>query len=225
MSSSESYTTILRIRVDHDYYDEQPVPVELQPKDPYVFTKYNLQLKRTNNTWNLFGTAAKRDDLRSDSEVLVFLIKPTNPAYHFVSQALDVDCPDYEVLEDALVKKIQISTKKELVNIRISAVAKYYEYILFPKKLEEEQLIEIIDAAKLVEFEAPQFTFWENGEKVIRCISKEKINLSRKNKSQFSLVERSTYGERILLNNMIIPKPNSASLYDPHQAITAFYTV
>lgn len=225
MSSSESYIAILRIRVDHDYYDELPVPVELQAEDQQLLRKYNLQLKRTNNTWSLFGTPRKRDELRSDIDSLVFIVKPTNPTFYFVSHELDSNSSDYTVLEDTLVKKIQISTEKEQVTIRISATAKYYEYILFRKKLDNEQLVEIVDAANLVEFETPQLTSWENGEQVIRCISKEKINLSRKNKSQFSLVERSTYGERILLSNMIVPKPHSASLYDPHQAITAFYTV
>lgn len=225
MSSSESYTTILRIHVNHDYYDELPVPVELQPEDQQLLRKYNMQLKRSNNTWNLFGTPRKRDEFRSDIESLIFIVKPTNPAFHFVSHALDVSNPDYAVLEDTLVKKIQISTEKEQVKIRISATAKYYEYILFRKKLDDEQIVEIIDAANLVEFESPQLTSWENGEQVIRYVSKEKVKLSRKNKSQFSLVERSTYGERILLNNMIVPKPHSASLYDPHHAITAFYTV
>lgn len=225
MSSSESYTTILQISVDHDYYDELPVPVEIHPEDQHVLKKYNLLLKRTNNTWNLFGTPKKRDEWRSEFDSLTLIIRPTNPTFHFVSHALATDSTDYDVLEDTLVKKIQISTEKERVNIRISAASKYYEYILFRKKLDDEQIVEIVDAANLIEFEAPQLTSWENGEQVIRCVSKEKINLSRKNKSQFSLVERSTYGERILLNNMIVPKPHSASLYDPHQAITAFYTV
>jgi len=41
----------------------------------------------------------------------------------------------------------------------------------------------------------------------------------------FKLIEKSNYGERILLDELKIPHPDNISIHHPLDSITAFYTI
>lgn len=248
MNLLDKHIDFVTITVEHEYFDGL-IPVDLFIEEPLVRKKYNLWGKRIQNVWTFYGPEIKKEDFLNEfqkvtikllpliegrikkctvqesseernefeedekakkqrSIALDFVIKPTNALFHYVTSDINY-----------------VPTEQTHINVKINAVSKHYEYILFPKNIQGKDQIEIMDSNKLVEFEAPQFAFWENGEEVIRLLSKKQIKLSRKSKSRFVLIERSVYGERILLNELKIPQPGSLSVYSPREAITAFYTV
>lgn len=146
----------------------------------------------------------------------------------FVKDPADTEVPVFD--------QKGITTPIEDITLRFITSSKYFEYIFFMKKLESysegktkedesKNEIKIICSDKKIVFETPQIMLWENGQKVMRFRSEEKIELRRKDKPRFTLIEKSDYGERILLSELKAPSPQSISVHAPDAAITAFYTV
>lgn len=229
MSSQDKYSRIMHVHVEHEYYENSWVPAELIPAKRVVdyFRKNDMLLKRVDNSWYLYANDRTVKFLREDFPYIPFVIKPLSDMFYFVSGGIEKDDKAFFLSDDAHepIQKIDISAAQTETTIKFKTVHKYFEYIVFPKNIGWEKGISIIDAKRMVEFTPAETKPWENGEKVFRFVSKNKIKLTEKSPYNFNIIEKSTYGERVILHNIRHPAPQSASIYDPRKNITAFYTI
>ena len=225
MNSTEKYSILTQVKVNHEFYGNSLVPIELYLEDTHIKKKYGLSLKRNQNSWLLHGSSSNVSALKEEFKALKLKLKPTESSFYFVSQELDNSSSKFSIISDSLDKIIEIPLIEENITVVITSKSKHFEYILFPKKIGEENSLEIIDLSKMIEFETPHKILWENNKSAFRCVSKEKIKLTKNTDYQLNVIEKSKYGNRIVLNNIMIPKPQSASIHDPYHSITAFYAI
>lgn len=229
MSSFDQYSCILSVHVEHEYYGDSLIPVELIPEDQTAMylRKYDIQVKRMNNSWNLYSSTRTSEFFKEDNEFLSFAIKPLNNTFYFVSEQVSSTDQGCKVVEEAvgIPRRIDIAVERKEVTVSISSLSKYFEYIVFPTKNSLSKDFTLIDARRMVEFDSPQIILWENGEKVLQFLSKDKVKLTEKSAFNLRMIEKSKFGERVVLSNVLRPRPQSASIYNPQKAITAYYTV
>ncbi len=231
MSSSNKYVEFLKISIVHDYFDNI-IPIDLIFEDFPSIKKLEIQIKRKQNDWIIYGPDSKIKDFEStfdtikfklnpqitlnkkeekeNESVLSFIIKPLESIFYYVTSSLENNQ----------------FTNKDLVNVKLNSIAKYYEYILFFKKDDiAEKAIEIIDSLKTIEFSKSKIISYNNGQKALYFQSKDKIKLTRRSTCNLKIIDRSEYGDRILLDNLNIPQPQSISVMAPYEAITTFYNI
>lgn len=225
MNSNDKYSILVEINVKHDFFGDSAIPIQVVFDNLEVQRRYRLTIKRNRNSWILYGSTTDISCLREDLSVIRLKIIPTEPIFYFVSKELDNSLNEFTIISDDLNKTIEIATNIEHLIVLVASKSKYLEYILFLENISEDKEVEIIDTKKLIEFELPQKIQWDDNKKALRCVSKDKITLTKKMDYQLNIIEKSKYGNRIVLNNIIIPKPQSASIHDPYQSITAFYTI
>lgn len=231
MSSSKKYIEFLRINIEHDYFDSV-IPIDLLFEDFSIMKKFEVRIIRKINDWIMYGPDSKVEDFKTTFKIITFklspqislnqnekkengsnidfIIKPLKPLFFYVTSSL----------------KISQFTNKDFLNVKLDALEKYYEYILFFKKNDiDEKVIEIIDSLKTIEFNKPKLISYDNGQKALHFQSKNKIKLTRKSSCNLKIISRSEYGEKILLSNLNIPQPENISIISPYDAITEFYNI
>ncbi len=216
------YALVLCIRIEHEYYGDAAVPVELLLPDAVFVQRYDLKMKRYHNSWEVYAAAAAVKDGISGIRVA---LKPADNNFYFVSGHI-LAGSGYDILEDAALQRmIMLRTGQKAVTVKIQSVTKYYEYILFLQRLKAGLQLRITEAGGKLAFAEPEEVEWPAGKRAIRFVSTEKVTLAQKSSYTFNLIEASRYGEHMLLSNLRQPMPDNASFYDPVHAITIYYTI
>src|SRR5690606_35187488 len=132
MSSFDQYSCILSVHVEHEYYGDSLIPVELIPEDQTAMylRKYDIQVKRMNNSWNLYSSTRTSEFFKEDNEFLSFAIKPLNNTFYFVSAQVSSTDQGCKVVEEAvgIPRRIDIAVERKEVTVSISSLSKYFEY-------------------------------------------------------------------------------------------------
>lgn len=231
MSSTHKYIEFLKINLTHDYFDNI-IPIELIFEDFSIIKNFEIIVKRKQNNWIIYGRDSRLEDFKNtfssinfqlnpqitldkndkkeNDSVLRFIIKPLDPIFYYVTSFL----------------KNNQFTNKNLLNVKLDSLEKYYEYILFFKNDNiNEKNIEIIDSLKTIGFNNSKIISYNNGQKALHFQSKGKVKLTRKSTCYLKIVNKSEYGDKILFDNIKIPQPQSISTLSPHEAITTFYNI
>jgi hypothetical protein len=229
MSSKGKYVCITRINIEHEYFKQSLIPVKLVPDYQVIdyFKKHSIHFKRIHNSWGIFGDVKKREFLMEDFRCLRFTICPFDDTFYFVSEKMNDESEEYLVIdnEKSINQEIDIVTGIPEINIKIKSPSKHFEYIVFPKSVNADQKIEIVDLKGIAVFDNFKLISWINGEKVFQFRTRDKMKLTQKSIYNIKVIEKLDYGDRILLNDIPMPKPRSLSIYNPQQIITAFYTI
>lgn len=229
MSSNEQYLCIISISLEHEFFGNSIIPVELIPEKHLAnyFKQKSILIKRLDNTWKIYATAKALNNLKEDLVLITLEIKVNDTIIYYVSDFTDYKTDDYALQkkEGKAVPYISISTKAKEVNIRINSVYKYLEYILFPRNIQLASNLEIVETRKMLEFNKAKIIEYGEKEKVLQFVSKEKIKLNNTNNYFFNLIEKLEYGEKKIKSNLAMPRPQNQSIFYSNQAITAIYTI
>lgn len=215
--------------MEHEYFKQSLIPVKLVPDYPVIdyFKKHTIHIKRIHNSWGIFADIKKREFLMEDFKYLRFKICPFDDTFYFVSEKIKDESMDFTVIdnEKSINQEVDLATGIPEINIKIKSPSKHFEYIVFPKSVNADQKIEIVDLKGIAVFDGFKLITWINGEKVFQFRTRNKMKLTQKSIYNLKVIEKLDYGDRILLNDVLMPKPQSLSIYNPQQMITAFYTI
>jgi len=234
MSSGKRYSTFLTIHIQHEYYDGIiPMDIALAPSN--TLRKFQVQFKRVHNKWFIYGPEFEKEEFENtfkrvkfdftlglshnkeklteevvqDSETLTCIAQPTHTFFYYVTT---IDANEF-VIENSSV------------TFQIQSVHKFFEYVFFLRRIACSPDLALLDARNQIKFDPPQQISYENGQQGLSYQSTEKVKLRMNSGYHFKLIEKSNYGERILLDELKIPHPDNISIHHPLDSITAFYTI
>lgn len=228
MSRSEQYQCFIGINLEHEFFGDTIIPVELIPEKHLAdyFKQKNILIKRYNNIWRIYATEKNLNYLKEDLTVITLEIKVNDSVFYYVSDLVDYKADDHTLQKkDDKINQINISTKAKEINIKINSVYKYVEYILFPRNIQLTSNLEIVETRKMLKFNRAKIIEYGEKEKVLQFVSKEKIKLRNTNNYFFNIIEKLEYGEKKIKSNLAMPRPQNQSVFYPNQAITAIYII
>lgn len=245
MNQLEKYTEFITIVIEHDYFHGL-LPVDLYLADCLIEKKYGIKIRRNQNCWILYGRELMKDDFHQEFQImnfkfnlivetpserrarekqnvtdnqqtsLDFIIKPQSSLFYHVTSFVKESVSDFQ--KDIHDKK-GISAKLGDVILHFLTPLKYFEYLFFTRS--NQLNYTIVEANELIDFQRVS----HDEQNTIHFISKNQIALSSRYNYQINLIERTKYGDKIILNGIKMPDPVSISRNQPKEAITAYYTV
>lgn len=229
MSITDNYNCILTIRILHEYYGDRFLPITLVPEPALkkYFATHGIYIKRINNSWYLYAKEQTQKYLKEDIPFLKLLIQVTDVTYHYVSDTSESNQENVQIgkEEHTLHQFLLISTVINDVCIKINTRSKYLEFILFPSEATLTKKVSLIETKGNLSFNSVALIPWLMGKKAWQFKSSYKVKLTHQKKYNIQLIELLEYGEQPMLQNMATPKPQSISITDPYNTITAFYTL
>ncbi len=233
----ETYKIWFYITVSHEYYLEEGCPVSLTPAADTkgFFCKYGILFKRqAADKWAVLinGRYSLKELLMYNIySGLSFELRPDDKIFYYLSG--DIYQDGTFSVKDLNIPRVWKTIKVDLeylidkapeeVNIRISSVYKYYEYIFIPKytrenikiKLKEERARIRFGNVEKIKFPGVPFAF--------RFVSEDKIKLSLSNSLKFQLWETRDGGERLISGCVPEPSPDECSVSDPKDVLASYF--
>lgn len=229
MSSLSKYVLMATIEIEHEYYGSWPIPVELVPDatTKLNFQKIGVRHNREGNSWRVYCNTESVPYFK-EVPFYRFLIQPLDDLFYYVTDREHSEAINSSlVAADRMMKsRIEIPSSSQEAKVKFKAISKFFEYILFaPKHTAKKMCMKLKKGDGAIEFEEMNILRWGDGREVIQFKSKNKVLLKKSNKYSFKLIEQSEFGENIVLQDVGGPKPQSLSLHEPYQAITAYHSL
>lgn len=230
------YTTWFQIALSHEYYVKDACPVSLIPskETALFFRKSNILFRRQNaNKWLMIKEEKQPvEELWNDEyPTLSFELYPMDKNFYYLSAGM-VD-NDYFTVKNIMVpnvwKTIEIDLKNlinkrpEEIQINISSVEKYYEYVLIPKYHKTETNIRLAEERSKVHFKKLEKIALPGIPEAFRFVTEEKIKLKQDIGLKVQLWESKESGERLISECIPNPQPDQCSIIDPKNVLTTYF--
>lgn len=221
----EIFTIIYRINLRHDYYQEGSYckGVELSPtvETLDLLRRRGVLFRKENEgVWVLI---APGNNPFNDETELRFTLKIQDPVFYYFTKEEE----EHKRLFGGEPISISISGKKSgdqkfpENNVFFYAKELYWEYIFIPRQ-ERELTLLFQDMSKHIDFDQTvENSFMDR--KAFRFISRQKVKLQEYYTHNLTLFEATSYGNRLLLKNIVAPYPGRILCADPNRIQTIVY--
>lgn len=234
MSNMEHYAVWYEIKISHDYYPDNFVPLELLPTNEtriYMLRNNILLRKNREGYWSLLKPAGEKPEEKEAG--LSFEIRITSPDFYYVT-GRDVRATEtsYTLSDPQYPSAWKIFTIQPLeteeevlrqINWKIPTVEMYFEYICIPKYSQVDLHLKMIDDKNEFQIKGPEKVDLAGDKEVLRFVTKDPIPLRNTYKYKMQLWEVRDSGERLMSDNIPCPNPSERSIYSPNDTITTYY--
>jgi hypothetical protein len=234
MSGNEKYSLWLTIVLNHEYYgsDNFPAALVINAETSAKFQKLDFLFEELspNKYIILIPENFDFDNLIKEEIYFRIGIKILDRQIYYVTDS--INSSKFFRINDFSQKGIWktlelnlnniVTQQKKTIEIDISSVKKYYEYILIPKYTPKDAIIALSEEKKQITFSKSKIGIPGTLE-VFQFISEEKVKLTQQNKIKTQLWEIRENGEKLISKEIPNPKPDSYSPIDPQNSITTYF--
>lgn len=229
MIKTDRYISLITIKIDHDYYGNHILPLDLIPdkESKQLLDKCSVIIKRLLNTWSFYVDEKWLSYFRNAGNIK-FELRPEEDVFYYVTQINNTTCMNCSLqsMEGTMNYEVNIDSESEEVKLGFDSPCRFLEFIVLTQHSSFQQLaMTSKNFTNKVEFEPGKKLLWDNSHEAIQFRSTHQMKLSKGIDYHFALVDVTDYGAHILLQNISSPDPRNRSIYDPHSTITAYYTL
>lgn len=233
-----TYKPWITVSLHHHYYDEHTTYANLSPttETRLLFRNAGLVFRRmTPSTYCILKptdsvSQEKLNYFFNQTVEFTFELQPLSGDFYFVTEQIEHPemkiesgkkagvwkCLSFEANGDCLKKTIDFS-------ITLTAVSKFFEFLLIPKYNPSETTVNIVDTKHNITFkQCDNVAIQGICPTVLRFCSEEKIRLQENYTFKLDLVEIKKSGEIVLKHNLPLPKVSATSIENPQDAISSY---
>jgi len=229
MIKTGNYWPLMTIDIDHGYYGNVVLPLNLIPdkESDQLLQKCQIIIRRIHNTWSLYTEEKGLEYFRNVGKIR-FELQPEEDIFYYVTQIKNTTCMNcsLESIAGTIKYEVHIDSKSEEVKLGFETPSKFLEFIVITQKTSFQKLVMTSkNITDNIEFNPGRKVIWDGSQGAFQFRSTHQIKLSKINDYHLTLVDLTDYGEHILLQNISSPDPRNLSIYEPHSTITAYYTL
>lgn len=221
----ESYTIIYRINLKHDYYQEGNYckGSELNPTAETLdlLRRRGILFRKENEgVWVLIAPV---NNSFNDETELRFTLKIQDPVFYYFTKDEEVNKGLFggEAISISISGRMSGDQQIQEKNVFFHAKEFYWEYIFIPRQGRELSLL-FQDMSKHIDFDQTvENSFMDR--KAFRFLSRQKVKLQEYYTYNLTLFEVTSYGNRLLLKNIVAPYPGRILCADPNRIQTIVY--
>lgn len=242
----EKFAKLFNFTIQHKFYQNQKIPLSIFPSEitKKVLAENNLFFKQNSDAkYCLIKLLNENFFFKKDEIFLDFELIPNSDEFYYCSEneilVENTKAKDFSI--SLIENKNSIKNKKSWKNLQfclknnlekiekeidfeiiIPNKEKFFEFILIPKYNDLNLDLKLIEEKKLIEFEEKAAINFMNFQ-ALRFKTKNKIPLTNNLNYKIKLIEIRKFGEKILSEEIPIPKAENISQINPKDTITTYY--
>ncbi len=233
MNKTVEYKIRGNIEIEHDFYNHQYVPLNLMQTEEtnLIFRKTNRIWKKiASNRWvllELLTDLSDREDLVVSFDLIVI-----SDDFYYVTGNEQSPCNYINYIQTHKVhawKTISVTfpyveNSSTLTHkLSIQSIYKYYEIILIPRYNPHNITLKIKEEKDRIQWKDSEKNFLIEEKPVWRFVSIAPVYLKSNLEYRIVLLEVRESGERIISNNIPLPRADDISVFSPSDTISTYF--